>query len=255
MNTREQGFALLTALFMVVVLAGMCFALQMTSVALFRAAEQKLDLQESAYAVDSGVAYYITQLELDNQIFVNEPAPHAPLALGRGTFQLLDAIPGGAGEWELGLSSNVDGIDYRLRGIVGYRQLTIPQGLVINGTGDPTDVTLTITGAAEVASYDPTAGPTTQNSDAGLWVNGSVVLNGTADVQGDATATGTISVASGSSISGSISENGDEIPVDSFESMAAPIIADSRVSNDNAQLNAIFGSSWHPIGGPDNFGD
>lgn len=253
---REEGSALLASLVMIVILAGMCSALQMSSVVTFKATQETIDLQDAARNAESGLAYYLTQLELDQDTFVNDPAPRTPQPLGEGSFQLVESTPEGTpGVWELGIESTVDGIDYRTVAVVGFRRLEIPHGIVVAGTGSDTDVTLTMSGNAELASYDPTVGTSTIRDNAGMWVNGSLALNGTADVMGEAAATGTITAGSNTSISGDTLQGGPTIPVDTFEDVAEPLIASTKASNDNDTLAKLFGAQWTPVAGSENYGD
>lgn len=256
MRTSERGSTLLAALFLVIFLAGICAALGAMSVATSRGTRQTQDLHNAAWTAEAGVAYYLSVIEQDVGALNANPAPHDPLPMGEGTFRLVAAEQGSApGQWTLGVETNVDSIDYRMFAVVGYRQYVIPQGLVVGGTGDPDDVAFKIAGAATMASYDPTVGPSVVNDNAGLWINGSAVMNGNTEIRGDATVTGTLDESTNSDITGEATENGPPSPVDDFSDYAAPLVEAAEASNDNAVLAAMFGAQYQPSDDGSNSGE
>ena len=74
--SRERGSALIPVLIMLLSIAGMCAAMNMTTIATQRSARISHDLARAAHAADSAISFYELQLEIDGDYFIDNPAPH-----------------------------------------------------------------------------------------------------------------------------------------------------------------------------------
>lgn len=253
---QQRGSALVATMVFIVVLGGMTAALSMLSVSSHRSARQSLELRKASRAAESALGYFVLQLEIDPNYFATNPAPQAPLPVGNTMFRL-DAVTPGAGDndWQVDVITTSDFVDYRVIAMIVDEELTIPGGMVLAGTGDPADDILNMNGASRFASYDPAVGTAVLNDNASIVANGSFSLKGTALIIGDAIASGWISSVGPSGVTGARIEVADEIPIDPYEVVIDPVAAASVTTNDNGNMNGVFGAGWTSVPGPDNSGD
>ena len=254
-RSRERGSALIPVLIMLLSIAGMCAAMNMTTIATQRSARISHDLARAAHAADSAISFYELQLEIDGDYFIDNPAPHDARPMGTEMFTLESANPTGSNQWIIEITASCDSTDYRTFAVLGSSSITIPSGLVLSGTGNPGDDILRMNGGSTFGSYDPAVGSATLNPNGMIYANGSVRLVGTATVHGDVTVSGWISSAGPSTINGTETEGASDFALDDYDSVITPLIDGAEAANDNATLATIFGSGWSPIAGPGSPGD
>ena len=109
-----------------------------------------------------------------------------------------------------------------------------------------------------VGSYDPNDGafdPSDPGTSGDIAANGSLSLDSSSHVHGDAHLSGTEQSDYEAHIDGDLVENGSQTPIEDIDAIVLDKYDSSRAANDNATLAAVFGGSWTPQGGAENYGD
>ncbi len=263
MLNQKRGSILVAVLFLVITVGGFAAALFQLTLPEHRASSESFDNTLAFRAADSGVGYYLAQLNLDENYFALNPAPHVAIPVGDGIFALESALPyesENGMEWALVIVGHYDRGDYRLGAAFGNRLLEFPGGLVVAGTGDPDDLVLELGPATMVTEYDPEDGPPlmpgTDPGNVDVRVNGGASLSFFATVEGNVTATGSVSLGMAANITGTLTENAPETPIDDrLVPIANGLLDSSKQGNDNDLLASIFGDQWNPVDGDENYGD
>ena len=205
MKDRKKGSVLLLVLFLTVTIGGLTAALFRIVLPEHRASSESLDNALAYRAAESGVGYYLAQLILDEYYFGSYPAPHSPIPIGQGSFELASAEPGdNPNKWILLVNGWHDRGGYRMGAIVGYEELLFPPGFVMAGTGDPDDVVFELNGGGTITNYDSSLGPPLSASNPGgdveVGINGSGSIVGSTTVNGNVHATGSVNLSGDSDI-------------------------------------------------------
>jgi len=252
----RKGSVLAVVLVAVVALAGLIGALSSVSVSYSKASASPSDREGAYQAAQSGVAYYLARLGLNENYFTASPAPHAPIDVGAGSFELLTATLASQGVYNVVLQGTQDGTSYLLAAAVGREPVKLPPGISVTGTGNKTSQVLTTSSGAKIASYDPDFGaynPASPGDNVQITVNGTAKLTGT-NVYGDVTTQGSI-INSSSTITGTSITNSPPEDFDDIDPLVNQLMASSKVANNNAVLAGIFGTKWTPIAGTQKYGD
>lgn len=246
---RNRGSSLIIVVILVMLIGAMSAAFQVASVTFFRASSSSTDQQMAVLAAQSGASYYVRHVQENPGYFTTNPAPHASQPMGAGSFELESATDV-SGMWKLVIIGRSGGAEYRLGSTIGKPFVKIPEGIVCAGPGgDPTDVKFTITNDSLLASYFPENGafdPLTSGEVNKLGVNGSMVTDSMSTIDGDMRVTGTLQSGDPSVITGTLTENAAEEPVEDIDPYVNYIFEGSKTGNDNAALEAEFGDMWTP---------
>ncbi len=246
---RNSGSSLIVVAVLVMLIGGLSAAFQVASVTFFRSSATSTDEQLAVLAAQSGAAYYVRHVQENPGYFTTNPAPHAQKAMGDASFELESATDVSA-MWKLVIIGRHNGAEYRLGSTIGKPFVKIPEGIVAAGPGgDPDDVKFTITNDSLLASYFPENGafdPLTAGEVNKLGVNGSMVTDNLSTIDGDMRVTGTHVSGDPSVITGTLTENAAEEPVEDIDPYVNYIFEGSKTSNNNSVLAGIFGSMYVP---------
>ena len=157
---RNQGSSLIFALVTIVVLGGLTSAFLFLSLTYHRASTDALT-QELAYqAADSGISYYVSRLEDDENYFVTNPAPQIPITVGSESFELESATPlTVGGDWELVVVGRSGGSSYRMGAALGFLRLGISREIVSGANNSDNNAKLLqLDSGCVIGAYDPTQG-------------------------------------------------------------------------------------------------
>ncbi len=254
---KERGSILLPVMLLVLLLGSMSAAMVMLTTSHARSSTEDLDQELAIRVAESGLAFYFGQVLLDGNYFSTNPAPHAPIQVGDAEFTLEAAVTTTDG-WDLTITGTRGRGEYEIRAIIGGGSLVFPPGIVVAGTGVDGDVALRVRDKSLIGSFDPASGafdPANPGTEATIAINGSLTLSGGSQIKGDVTASGTLDSGSPSDVSGTLTENGGQTPVENIDPIVLDLYDSSRTANDNGDLGAIFGVNWFPLLGPENYGD
>ena len=255
-RTPEQGSTLIIVMMLMMLLGGFVIALQSVSWHRSRAARVALAEESARLAAESGIAYFLAECRADEDFFRNQPAPHAPRTFGGSTF-VLDSADAIATDWNLVLTGLSDGVSVTVAATLGSATISIPTELKLAGTGDSEDTALTIDSGSIVGAYDGAVESfdALSPSDGEVHVAGSLEILNSSTSYGDVTLSGDLEAGIPSSVSGTLTENGTVSATDDIDAIVDDHLTRSKAANDNANLTAIFGASWTPIAGTENYGD
>lgn len=252
----RKGSVLAVVLVAVVALAGLIGALSTVSVSYSKASASSSDREAAYQAAQSGVAYYLARLGLNENYFTATPAPHAPQSVGAGTFRLVSATLSSPGVYNVVIEGGEDDSVYRLAAAIGREPVKLPPGISVTGTGNKSTQVFTTSSGAKIGSYDPDYGaynPSSPGDNVQITVNGTAKLTGT-NIYGDITAQGNVNTSS-STITGTVTANAPPEDFDDIDPLVNQLMASSKITNNNAVLAGIFGTKWIPVASTQNYGD
>ncbi|MEM7233880.1 MAG: hypothetical protein AAF517_17010, partial [Planctomycetota bacterium] len=257
-SERENGAVLI----LVSVLALMAGAIAATYVATGRsysnAASESFENEFAYRAANSGIAYYLGQLSLDEDYFVATPAPHTSHPLGGATFELESAVAGADDDqWDLVVRGVHRSGAFRLAGTVGLMFIEVPHGMTIGQVWrDPSQMQYTVANGAVVGGYNSTTGTfdPANPEDTTVRVNGSSTLFGGATIDGTLKTSGTFT-GDELLVSGGVTQSAEATGIDSISAIWNAHLAEAAAANDNASLAAIFGTSYTPVSPSGDLGD
>jgi len=140
--------------------------------------------------------------------------------------------------------------------VLGPRQIQMPDGIVAVGTGNSSTRVIHFI-QSTVDSFDPANGPydlSSPGADGNVAGKGSLQMT-SSTVHGDALVTGSSHEDATSRVTGELTETAPDFPVDDIDPIVHDAMNDSKSTNDNGKLAAIFGSQWSPRPGSENYGD
>ena len=256
---RRQGSVLILVTIVTFLVGAFVAALYSTTFAYMESSKVRLNNEMAYQAAESGAGYYLVKFAADSDYFTSNPAPHASMAVGNGAFELQSATPTGmANHWQIVIRGTADGTSFRQNVVLGHKRIRIPDGVVMVGTGDPSDVALSLASGSKVGSYDPADGaynPSAPGNNGNAAVNGSVTMTGTSIVYGDVNAEGTSTEDLSSDITGTLTENTAPTEIDDIDPIVNNAMTASKTSNNNAVLGGIFGSQWTAVASSQNYGN
>ncbi len=255
---RRKGSILILAVFLTLLVGGLTAGVLSISFASQKTAKESMSREMAFRAAESGMGYYLVQVLSQSTYFATYPAPHAAKTTDRGSFQLVQSQQLTGNQWELRINGSYDGVTYSLNGVVGPKRIRFPNGIVVVGTGDPSDVVFNVAGGSDVGSYNPAAGaydPSDPDDHVSIGANGSLNVSGSSTVYGDVTSSGTVSEDAGSDVTGTVEENAPSTEIDDIDPIVTNAVTSSKAANNNAALAAIFGAQWSPVAGPENYGN
>ncbi len=255
---RRRGSILILAVFLTLLIGGLTAGVLSVSQSAQRTAKESMNRELAYRAAESGMGYYLVQVLSQSTYFATYPAPHAAKTTDRGSFQLVQSQLLTGNQWQLRINGSYDGVTYSLNGVVGPKRIRFPNGIVVVGTGNPSDVILNIGGGSEVGSYNPSLGaydPSNPDDHVSVGANGSLNLSGNSTIYGNVTTSGTVTEGAGSDVTGTVEENSAATVIDDIDPIVLTAMTTSQVSNNNAALAAIFGAQWSPQIGPENYGN
>ena len=250
---RQRGAILLIVLVLVVAVGAMATGFLAIADLYARSSLDSFNRERATFAAESGISYYMARLLQDPNYFLDNPPPHAAMQIGDSTFELEFADPGVTSDQWAVVCVGRDGDEtHRVQTVVGRGRISIPEGIVVVGTGNPSDVVLDISSNTTVGKYDPLTGNLDINivGDAVMSINGSLRLNSSSEIYADVNASGSVLGGNGNAIQGTLTENGLPVPIESIDSIVNGLIESSRLSNDNSVLTSNWSYNFTPA--PDN---
>ncbi len=249
---RQRGAILLIVLVLVVAVGAMATGFLAIADLYARSSLDSFNRERATFAAESGISYYMARLLQDPNYFLDNPPPHSATQIGDSTFELEYADPGASDQWAVVCVGRDGDQTHRVQSVIGRGRISIPAGIVVAGTGNPSDVVLDISSDTTVGKYDPLTGNLDINivGDAVMSVNGSLRLNSSSEIYADVNASGSLLGGNGNAIQGTLTENGLPVPVESIDSVVNRLIESSRLSNDNSVLTSNWNYNFTPA--PDN---